>query len=72
MDVQIESSKDNLDCTGIDPSEYEGANSFHVMDYMTVFKVNIKLEYEILENLFCDIVDDSLQVEVTSRVGYGT
>lgn len=72
MDVQIESSKDNLNCAGIVPSEYEGANSFHVMDYMTVFKVNIKLEYEILENLFCDIVDDSLQVEVTSYIGYGT
>ena len=71
MDVQIDSSKDKLTC-GVDPSEYEGADSFHVIDYMTVFKVNINLHYQILDNLYCDIVDDSLEVEVTSRVGYGT
>lgn len=70
MDVEIDSSKNKLTCHR-NPSDFEDADSFHVIDYMTVFAVNVNLKYEILNGLYCDIVDESLQVEVTSKVGYG-
>ena len=70
LDVQIESSKNELTCNR-EPSDFEDADSFYVIEYMTVFKVNVNLQYEILEGLYCDIVDESYEVEVTSKVGYG-
>jgi hypothetical protein len=69
MQVFIEERKDMLDCDEADLAEYGDAQSLHVIDYMTVFDVEVKLVYEILTGLFCDIVDDDLKILVDNQVG---
>ncbi|GFH57847.1 hypothetical protein CTEN210_14323 [Chaetoceros tenuissimus] len=62
MDVQIPTSK----TCDADP---EGSfDSFHVMDYMTVFNLTIGLHHDILGQR-CDIVDDGYRVQVISNLG---
>lgn len=62
MTVTIDKNEDKLDCTTYDQKFGEG-ESFHVMDYMTIFKVDVALVYEIIaDRLYCDIVDDGLEV----------
>lgn len=50
------------------------ADSFHVLDYMTLFKVRVDLEHEIVKDkLYCDIVDqDKYKVQVRNNVGMDT
>ncbi len=73
MKVTIDESQDKLTCENYDTSKYpKGENdarpgnmrSFHVINYMTMFNVRVDLEYEIHKekNIYCDIVDDGLQV----------
>ena len=69
MEVLIEKRKDNLNCDDADPADYGDANSLHVIDYMTAFRVDVMLEYEILTGVFCDIVDDDLKILVNNQVG---
>ena len=61
MDVTIDNQKDKLNCDTYDKNMFEG-DSFHVIDYMTLFEVSVNLRYQITDNESCDIVDDDLQV----------
>ena len=72
MEVIIDEKKDGRDCDFKDnsvPADYGGAQSLHVIEYMTHFSVEVKLKYEILTGLFCDIVDDNLSISVNNQVG---
>ena len=75
MEVFIDRSKDNFSCEKEeedwpDPADFTGAQSLHVMDYMTPFSVDIRLEYTILEGVTCDIVDADLRILVINNVGF--
>ena len=60
MDVQIANDSTSKTCDK-DP---EGSfDSFHVMDYMKVFKLTIGLHHDILGQR-CDIVDEGYRVQV--------
>ena len=73
MEVVVDRSKDRYTCEKEDrpnPADYTGAQSLHVIEYMTLFTVDIKLKYQILEGVTCDIVDDDLRVLVINNVGF--
>ena len=76
MEVVIDISKDNFSCLlkeevdWPDPADVTGAQSLHVMPYMTTFSVDIYLEYTIFEGVTCDIVDDDLRILVINNVGF--
>ncbi len=72
MEVIVEESKDELSCDNYD-SKFGTGNSFHVMNYMTLFKVRVNLEYEIyVDKIYCDIVEDGLQVRFPQNRACGT
>lgn len=70
MKVRLDQRKDELECDEANPSDYEDSNTLHVMEYMTLFKVDIDLEYKILDGMYCDRVDENLKIEVTNYAGY--
>ena len=75
MEVVIDRSKDKFSCEKEekdwpDPADFTGAQTLHVMPYMTLFDVDIFLEYTILEGVTCDIVDDDLRILVINNVGF--
>lgn len=47
------------------------AHSFHVIDYMTLFKVRVDLEHEIVKDkIYCDIVDsEKYKIQIHNEVG---
>ena len=64
MDVQIANDSNSKTCDK-DP---EGSfDSFHVMDYMKVFKLTIELHHDILGKK-CEIVDEGYRVQVIRYV----
>ena len=69
MEVELAPKADQLQC-GADPSTYRNADSFHVIEYMTLFDVKVSLKYEILKDVTCDIVDSNTTIEVTNNLGY--
>ena len=69
MKVDFAPRADQLECDA-NPSSFRDADSFHVIEYMTLFDVTVSLEYEILEGLFCDIVDSDVTIEITNNLGY--
>jgi len=44
-------------------------DSFHIIDYMTIFRVKIDVYHEIAVDKKCDAVDDKYKVAVISNVG---
>ena len=57
-----------LDC--FDPDVYDDADSFHVIEYMTIFRVRIDVFYQIAEDKLCDVVDqDKHDIVVSNDVG---
>ena len=75
MNVEIDRGAKKFKCAKDEESwpklaNFGGAQSLHVIDYMESFFVNIYLEYEILEGITCDIVDDDLRVLVVNNVGF--
>ena len=75
MKVVIDRSVDKYTCDKEEvdspkPADFAGAQSLHVMEYMTPFSVDIYLEYTILEGVTCDIVDDDLRILVINNVGF--
>ena len=58
--------EDLLECDTYDdgyPQPGTPGKSFHVMEYMQLFDVSVKLHYELAPGIFCDIVDaDELKV----------
>lgn len=67
ISIESSSSYDQKDCYADRSSDWD---SFHVIDYMSVFKVRIDLEHEILKDkIYCDMVDDKYQVIVENNIG---
>jgi len=54
------------------PADFNGADSLHVMEYMKTFTVDVYFQYQILEGVTCDIVDDDLRLQVVNNVGFDT
>ena len=45
-------------------------DSFHVIDYMSLFKLRVDLEYEIIKDeVYCSKVDDTHTVNIHSQLG---
>lgn len=79
MEVVIDRSEDKYpnSCKKVEkqqpkPADFNGAQSLHVMEYMKTFTVDVYFEYQILEGVTCDIVDDDLRLQVVSNVGFDT
>ena len=69
MKVFIDDVKDQRDCMNYALADYGNAQSLHVIDYLELFTVDVKLAYEIVNGVFCDIVDDDLKILVNNQVG---
>jgi hypothetical protein len=70
----VNSTYDKLSCDNYAKSTLTDktiGQSFHVVDYMSLFKVRIDLEYEIIPGtVFCDILDEEdHQIEIINNVG---
>ena len=51
-------------------TERIGFDSFHVIDYMSLFKLRVDLEYEILKDeIYCNKVDNTHTVNIQSFLG---
>ena len=71
MNIVVEESKDHA----ISCKSNEDSRSFHVIDYMTIFKVRGNVVHEISkeDGLYCDIVErNKYKVAVTNNVGMDT
>jgi hypothetical protein len=80
MDVIIERPSDRFDEKKCEASDFENpvnykslvaygnAQSFHVIDYLTAFLVDVSLGHNILGKI-CEIVDDELKILVSNNVG---
>eukprot|EP00957_Ditylum_brightwellii_P112501 8576809-Ditylum_brightwellii.AAC.1 len=64
--LEFETTGDELACSSYSlQDEYEGADSLHVLPYMTGYRITIKPKYEIIAGeAYCDIVDDNLKLRV--------
>lgn len=64
---------DLKDCDKLDLDDE--VDSFHVMDYLTLFYVRVDLEYVLIErsdpsmSLTCDIIENNITVSVASNLG---
>ena len=59
---------DLLECDSYEGYPYPAGESFHVMDYMELFEISVKLYYELSPGIICDIVDeDEIKVWLCSR-----
>lgn len=67
---------DNLQCTNYTRQMYDPSmsQSFHVVDYMATFSMEIALKYELIPGtLFCNKVDTELhRIQIESNVGMDT
>jgi len=79
MEVTVDSTYDKLSCDGYEEltlADRTSSQSFHVVDYMSLFKVRIDLEYEIIPGshtslpVVCDILDqEDHKIQITNNVG---
>ena len=59
---------DLLECDSYEGYPYPAGKSFHVMEYMQVFEISVKLYYDLSPGIICDIVDeDEIKVWLCSR-----
>mmetsp|Transcript_2528 Transcript_2528/g.3496 ORF Transcript_2528/g.3496 Transcript_2528/m.3496 type:complete len:156 (-) Transcript_2528:489-956(-) len=59
---------DLLECDSYEGYPYPAGKSFHVMEYMQLFEISVKLYYELSPGIICDIVDeDEIKVWLCSR-----
>ncbi len=67
LQMEVSVFPDSLQCSNYSST---GVDSFHVLEYMTYFKVTVDLEYEIIKDkVYCDILDDELKLRVENNVG---
>ena len=74
MEVTVNSTYDKLSCDSYTKTSFTDGTigqSFHVVDYMSLFKLRIDLEYEIIPGtVFCDILDqEDHKIEIINNVG---
>lgn len=79
MEVTVDSTYNKLSCDGYEEltlADRTSSQSFHVVDYMSLFQVRIDLEYEIIPGsetslpVVCDILDqEDHKIEITNNVG---
>lgn len=74
MDVTLRQTDDKKTCqnnTSTDLTDQTIGKSFHVIDYMTIYKMRIDLFYEIIPGVaICDMLDaETHQVEIINNVG---
>jgi hypothetical protein len=74
MDVTLKQTDDNKTCqnnTSTDLTDPTIGKSFHVIDYMKIYKMRIDLFYEIIPGVaICDMLDaETHQVEIINNVG---
>ena len=68
MTVSID--EDTLTCSNYSTADYGKGDSFHVVEYMTVFMVRTDFKYEIIKDLVeCTYVDDDLKLNIVNQVG---
>jgi len=75
MEVTLRDGDDLLECANYTQAS-DVTQSFHVLDYMKPFAVNIQLRYELIkaddgfEGVYCDKVDEEeVKIQIVSNVG---
>lgn len=77
MEVTLRDGDDLLECANYTQApDPDVTQSFHVLDYMKPFAVNIQLRYELIaadddfEGVYCDKVDEEeVKIQIVSNVG---
>ncbi|GFH52940.1 hypothetical protein CTEN210_09416 [Chaetoceros tenuissimus] len=69
LEMEVDVKGDELDCTPTD-SKFKEGNSFHVVEYMKIVNISVKLRFNLKNGNYCNIVDqEKHKLSIVSNLG---
>lgn len=71
LEMIVDVNNDDLDCNPTSENFMSGENeSFHVVEYMTIIDISIKLRFDLSDGKYCNIVDPGKhKISIVSNLG---